>query len=143
MSWPLLNVPFERREQKTTVEAPGCTSLARERGRAYSGSIELPVSPGKGPKTCLLPQIYYRSMELLTGTRSCSSAVALHKQPLWQLCAGRSSGQMGGSVEDAPLRPAPGQQVASSSIARGPAEAQESPRAAIKLANVLPSSGKA
>lgn len=74
MSWPLLNVPFEGREQKTTAEAQGCTSPARERGRAYSGSIQLPVSPGKGPKTCLLPQIYYRSMDLLTATGSTLSS---------------------------------------------------------------------
>lgn len=87
MSWPLLNVPFERREQKPTVELHQPCPGARP---CYSGSIELPVRPGKGPKTCLLPQIYYGSMELLRGTRSCSSAAALHKQPLRQAGAGRS-----------------------------------------------------
>lgn len=90
MSWPLLNAPFERGEQKTTMEALGCTSPAREQSHAYSRSIELPVSPGKGPKTRLLPQIYYRSMALLTAMALCS-VVALHNGFLCQISAGRSS----------------------------------------------------
>jgi len=73
-SWPLLNVLLERGEQKTTAEARGCTSPARERGFAYSGSIDLPVSPGKGPKTCLLPHVYSGSMELLTAVGSTLSS---------------------------------------------------------------------
>lgn len=74
MSWPLLNVPLEKGEQKTTAEARGCTSPARERGHAYSGSIQLLISLGKGPKTCLLPQLYSRSMELLTAIGSTLSS---------------------------------------------------------------------
>lgn len=99
MSWSLLNVPFERREQNPTVElhqpCPGASPC-------YSGSIELPVGPGKGPKTCLLPQIYCRSMELLRGTRSCSSAAAaLHRQPLRQ--PGRQEPGGWAAPGDAPL----------------------------------------
>lgn len=99
MSWPLLNVPIERREQNPTVELHQPCPGARP---CYSGSIELPVRPGKGPKTCLLLQIYCRSMELLRGTRSCSSAAAaLHRQPLRQ--AGQAEPGGWAAPGDAPL----------------------------------------